>query len=421
MEAVEHDVRRRRRTAYGILLPAVLATVSWRKGALYAGGVDPVVAAKGLLSVIALALAWRARQECLVPRAIRSRTFWLLLCYVTIATFGAWTTGDLLPSAVLAVRVVILAMMAVLVARTFSIGELLPAWFAALATVGLGAALSGLPTVASGRLGGGIPPLDPNEVAMLCGLPCLGLVWLALHGRARPRHVVLLVVLLGIVWLTSSRTALMAVMVGIVVMAVQARRLSRGMLVTAVGAVAGLIFVMFGTDVMSSFFLRGGDQNITTLSSRTIAWDAAFDYSSSDWVRWMGAGLAKKEIPVAGQYWATQVLDSSWISALVHAGRAGALLLLGWMAWALMSTFTDARPQRMILSGVIVYVILRSILESGLIDSSPIYITFMLVSLLAGTSSRRTHRLRPVGATSDRRPSLRGLAGAGRTTSTRSS
>ena len=102
------------------------------------------------------------------------------------------------------------------------------------------------------------------------------------------------------------------------------------------------MYVSLATDVLGSFFGRGGAESITTLSSRTIAWSAAFDYSDSAWVRMMGAGLAKKEIPVVGQYWETQVLDSSWISALVQAGRVGMVLLGVWLVWAFVTSLTRA-------------------------------------------------------------------------------
>lgn len=44
-----------------VFLLVVAATVSWRHKTYFTGGLDPVIVAKGVLSVIALALAWHAR------------------------------------------------------------------------------------------------------------------------------------------------------------------------------------------------------------------------------------------------------------------------------------------------------------------------------------------------------------------------
>ena len=141
---------------------------------------------------------------------------------------------------------------------------------------------------------------------------------------------------------------------------------------------------MFG-----SFFGRGGAESITTLSSRTIAWSAAFDYSDSSWVRMMGAGLAKKEIPVVGQYWETQVLDSSWISALVQAGRVGMVLLGVWVVWTFVTSLNGTRAHCACCSSrLLAYLLMRSVLESGLVDSTTSFITFFLVSVLAGATPK---------------------------------
>lgn len=360
------------------------ATVSWRPNTFYAGGLDPVVVAKALLSVIALTMAFHVRTSCVRPQPIRTRAVWFLLAYIAISTLGAWSTNSVLPSAVLGIRLLVIALAACLLARTFPREELLRSWLAALATVGLLAAVTGLPSLAGGRLYGGVPPLHPNEMAIGCGLPAVGLAWLALQGRARPVHVVLLGVLLALVWMTGSRTSLMAVIVALFVMGLQARRLSRTTAVAVVAAFCGLVYAVTATDIFAAFFLRGGEQNVTTLSSRTIAWSAAFSFSDSDWVRWMGAGLATKEIPVVGQYWQTQVLDSSWMSALVHAGRAGVVVLALWSLVVAVTALTERPAARMAWTGLLIFVLVFSFLQSGLVDSSPSFITFVLVGLYAG-------------------------------------
>lgn len=381
-----------RSSAYWVSLLLVFATVSWRPDTFYAGGFDPVVIAKALLSGLALSMAWNARLRCTQPQLIRTRAIWFVLAYLAIATFGAWSTGDLVPSAVLAMRVLIIAVTVMLLARSFGREALLRAWLGALATVGVLAGVTGLPSLATGRLRGGVPPLHPNEVATLCALPAVGLVWLVLQGRARPSHVSALVVLLTLVWFTGSRTSLLAAFVAMGAMAVQARRLSRPTLVAVVGLVCALVYVVVATNVLDAFFFRGGVQNVTTFSSRTIAWSAAFSFSDSDWVRWMGAGLATKEIPVEGQYWLTQVLDSSWVSALVQAGRTGVIMLAVWSLSVVGASLTERREPRMAFTGILSFVLLLSFLQSGLVDSAPSFITLFLVGSIAGAAPTATPR-----------------------------
>ena len=79
----------------------------------------------------------------------------------------------------------------------------------------------------------------------------------------------------------------------------------------------------FGTTLIASVFTRGGSEDLSNLSNRTIAWEAAGDMDRDGWQRWFGQGLAQKEISVPGQWWDTQMLDSTWVSALVQGGYLG--------------------------------------------------------------------------------------------------
>lgn len=366
----------------------IIATVSWRHKVYFTGGLDPVVLGKGALSVLALGLAWTARQRCAHPRPMGSRYVWLLLAYLSVSVFGAWSTGELVPTAILAVRLVILATTVIFLIRSYSPETVLRALFTAMLVVALVGTASGVATVASGRLEGGIPPLNPNEIAMLLGPPAIGILWLILTGRSKAYHGVLLAALMGIIWLTGSRTALMALVVAMALMVTQVRQMKPAVAVLLAFAVGGVIYLAMATNLITDFFARGGDSNITTLSSRTIAWSAAFTFPETEWVRYMGAGIATKRIPVQGQYWDDQLLDSSWVSALVQVGYVGVLILGIWCISALIASARCAREPRMLLMSVLVLLIIRSTLESGLIDSTPAFITFVTVSLLVDKTTR---------------------------------
>ena len=76
---------------------------------------------------------------------------------------------------------------------------LLRSLFIAMALVGGLAIVTGLLALGStgGRLQGGIPPLVPNEIALLCGAPALALIWRNLSHAGRRLDLLLIVLLLG--------------------------------------------------------------------------------------------------------------------------------------------------------------------------------------------------------------------------------
>jgi len=373
--------------AYWVCLLLVVATVSWRPNTLYAGGVDSVMLAKAVLSVLALAMAWHARLSCHRPQPIRTAAIWFMITYVALSSFGAWSTGEVGPSAVLAIRLLLTALTVILLTRTVEWNHLLKAWLSAILTVAAVAAITGLPSVADGRLAGGVPALHPNEMAVLWSLPAVALTWLLFQGRAHSAHVLLLATSIGIVWLTGSRTSLMAIIVAIGSMAIQARRLTQPVLFGALVVLCASVYLALTTNILNAYFLRGGAESVTTLNSRTIAWSVAFSFSDSDWVRWMGAGLATKELSVLGQYWESQVIDSSWIAALIQAGRVGVIVLATWILVTLLRSVSEPSTRRMAFTGFLAFLLVQTFLQSGLVDSAPSFITFLIISLIAGSSS----------------------------------
>jgi hypothetical protein len=141
------------------------------------------------------------------------------------------------------------------------------------------------------------------------------------------------------------------------------------------------------TGALSGFAERGGD-GTSTLDSRFIAWRAAATWADSTWQTVFGGGLNVKIIPVAGQYWKTQPLDSSWASLLVQTGLLGLLVATGWVCWVARGALRAPHPHRVLFVGLWVFLVGRSLLESGLFDASPAFLLFFAVSLLAESASR---------------------------------
>ncbi|MGB3827973.1 MAG: O-antigen ligase family protein [Ornithinimicrobium sp.] len=406
------------------MLMLVLSTVTWRSASIYGGGLDVIVAAKAALALLALALAWAVRINTSAPRPMGTTFVWLLIAYVTVSSFGAWTADELAVSGVLSVRLLLVAAGVILLVKTFPAEQLMRDLMASMTVVALVAAVTGVPSyLADGRLSGGVPGMHSNELSLLCALTAIGGIYLVLTNQARPRHILILGALLIALVGTGSRTALLTVVLAALVMLPQTRKLNPFVSIVLLACIPVTLFVMLGTGAFESFFTREGEGDVSTLNSRSIVWSAALDYPPTEWVRWLGNGLATKELPVQGQYWDTQVLDSSWVSALVQAGWVGVLILLGWVTTAAAMTFRMARGPRMLTQALLVALISRSVVESGLMDSSPAFLTFALIAFIAdrGPAEPRFPRRAGEPAYPSRGRPATGLSPAqvGRTASTR--
>lgn len=370
-----------------VSLLMIASTVVWRRGDIFSGGLDAVVVGKGALSVLALGLAFLA-----VPprdRALRLGTasLWFLGTLLLAGLLGALAFGTLLPTAVIAVRMVILAGTLFFLLRARPAVEVLEGIVWACAVVVAVATVTGVSTLTSGRLEGGLPPLNPNEMAALGALVVLWIAWRTVCGEVRPLALLLAAFYLGVIWATGSRTALAMLVLAVAVMALHLRR-------PAVGLVAGgLLLVGFGsliavsTGALTSFAERDG-AGASTLESRFIAWRAAGSWAESLWQGTFGGGLSVKLIPIEGQWWDEQLLDSTWVSALVQAGVLGLLIVAVWVLWVLRSVVLAPRRFRILFLGLVVFLVGRSFLESGLFDATPMFLFVLAVSLLAEGGSR---------------------------------
>jgi hypothetical protein len=170
-------------------------------------------------------------------------------------------------------------------------------------------------------------------------------------------------------------------------------------------AALGCLVVATDSGLLTGFLERDGS-GTSTLESRFIAWNAATTWADDAWQLVFGGGLSVKIIPVKGQWWDTQPLDSSWFSLLVQTGLLGVLVCGVWALWALRGALLAPREQRALFLGLLLFLLGRSVLESGLFDATPAFIGFLAVSLLAEGGSRR--RLAgepgPSAGTPQRRP-----------------
>ena len=357
-----------------------MCTIPWRQKTYFSGGLDPVVGAKALIGLAALALAAVQALHRRAMVVIGGRTIGFATCYLVISVVGGWAAGTLLPSVVVATRVAMTLATIVLLMLAFGTRALTTALVASLGVVASVALVTGIGSLTSGRWEGGTPPLAPNEIAFICGGAVVYLVHRMMLGTG-PWAPALATTLFGVMWLTGSRTTTATLVLAVVVMVLQARTFSVTAFVAMVAAVPAVAYVAAATPTISNLLLRGGTENVTTLSSRTIAWNAAASMDAGSMQRWFGGGLTLKRIPVSGQYWQDQILDSSWVSALVQSGRLGLLVVLLWVlatAWAALKT---DYWWRILWTGLLAFIVPRSLLESGMFDASTVFILFALASL----------------------------------------
>jgi hypothetical protein len=373
---------------YVICLLLVAGTVSWRRGVYFTGAFDVVVILKAGISGLALLLALYTWRQASNRTELGPRTVVIGGTYLAVTCLGGLAAGSGFASAVVAVRVALIAASLLLLLSTFELDQVMGSLVHVFGAVAAVSIITGLASVGQGRLEGGIPPLSPNELAFMCGTVALHALHRVVAHASRPWDWPVIVALLLVVWLTGSRTGVATLMLAMVLMLLQARRLSVPAFISLVVGVPVLAFVATSTSTVGDLLSRGGAENVTTLSSRTIAWQAALQMDMSFWQRWFGGGLAMKHVPVTGQYWSDQLLDSSWISALVQGGLVGITLYALWTLGTVIAAVRSPRPWRPLWTGLLVFVVGRSFLESGLLDASTPFLVFITVSAMSEKGPR---------------------------------
>jgi hypothetical protein len=302
--------------------------------------------------------------------------------YLVVAMLGAVATGTYLASAILTVRIGIVLAAVVLVMAAHPITAVVTTLSRAMAGVALLLAVTGLPTwAATGRLGGGVLPVNPNQIALLVGLPTLLVFWRLVHQASQRWDLLLVLGYLGLTWLTGSRTGLFALLVAMAVLVLATSRVPAWVHVATTALLPLGFFLVAGTHVLADFVSRGNTQTVTTLSNRTIAWSAAFHAPTGFWDHWFGGGLAVKTVAVSGVYWDAQVVDSSWVSAFVQAGGVGLAVLVLLALWSLGAALHAPSPGRAFWLAVLVYCLVRSITSSGLVDANSLFLDFVVACI----------------------------------------
>lgn len=371
----------------------VVATEPWRPDSYFEGTFDAVVLIKALLSALSVLTAWwlvRTRPR----RPVAAWPFVIVGVYLCVTVLGGWAAESLMASAVVAIRVLMLMMCVGLLLRGYDGYAVMAGLVGALAAVTAFSVLTSFGQLRDGRLAGGLPPLHPNEIALISAIVILWLVYRAVNGRENVVDLFALLIAGAALIATGSRTSIAVLIPAAAILLVFTRRVHLRVLIPFLVVLPALATVAALTDTAAEFITReGGAENLALLSNRTIAWQAALMPKATAWLDWLGGGLTLKQIEVPGQWWSHQILDSSWISALVQGGYVGlalTLVLFAYGAYRIGRAPGELRGFRMAL---LVFLGLRGLLESGLFDASSAFLT--LFATLAMPDALRS---RPRGA-----------------------
>lgn len=393
--------------AFLVCFLTICAQVPWRTDTLYEGGADPVVLAKGALTLTALAVGVLVVRSRGRHYEVPASPFLWVLSFLACTVLGAAADGRLVPTVVLAVRVLLVLLIIAVLMSTYRPEDVLHAVIVVFGVLVVVATLTTLVLGTTGRLHGGLPPLHANELASLATMCLIWVVARLFRGEDSLTSVLFVPACVAIIVLTASRTSLAAGSAALVVLVLFATRLRIAvacLVAVAPAAVAALVVL---TPLADQLFTRGENTaRLVTFADRLYAWRAAVAPGQPFWHQWFGGGLSQKTVQVTGQPWTQQVLDSSWVSALVQAGWVGLAIGVFWVFSTGVALMFAPRQWRGVTIALLVFLALRGFLESGLFDSTT---SFIVLCTLAFSAVLLHHPSREIGVADPPRPTTAAL------------
>ncbi|AQP46316.1 hypothetical protein BW730_00750 [Tessaracoccus aquimaris] len=373
----------------------IAASIPWRTGTFYEGGADPVVIAKAGLSLIGLALGvWAvSRSPVLLP--VPAVPVLMLGLYLGVTVVGGIANQTASAAIVVAVRVSILGATLCLMAAVIPAADLMRRLVHVLGVLVFVGAGTGMVLNDAARLGGAIPMLNPNLLALIAAIIVMWVMSKVFTAREGALEFFVAAACVVIILQTGSRTALAALGGSVGAMLLRCTALRTRTLTLAALSIPVITLVALGTDILNSVFTRGGTQSVSGFSNRSIAWEAAANLQRDGWGTWFGQGLAQKEISVPGQWWNTQILDSSWVSALVQGGYLGVAIVALLTVMVLIKALFAPRSLGPLWLGLTLYLAVGGFLESGLFDGTVQFMVFLVASLAVCGARRSGGHQRP--------------------------
>jgi len=254
--------------------------------------------------------------------------------------------------------------------------------FVALGSVLLGVLIApGHAFAYDGRLTGVIWPMLPTQIAQYAAV-AVGLsvvLWLArmLSGRLTLAAVVFC---LAILLLTHTRTALVALVAGVLVAGLSLLTVStRVRRFFAMAAVIVSIGAATVTGAVTSWLARGESaQGLTSLTGRTNFWALVLNTPRTRFQEIFGFGLSNANIDGLP-------IDSNWLAAYMQEGLFGVVVCALILVFLLVATlFQPPGARRALALFIVTYCLLASFTEDAFTDVSTYLLSLTVAaSLLA--------------------------------------
>jgi len=262
-------------------------------------------------------------------------------------------------------------------------------WLAvSLGTVLLGLAVApGRAFSYDGRLTGVIWPMLPTQIAQYAAITVGLMLMLWLGRRLSGRATVLgVVVAVAVLLLTHTRTALVALVAGIVIAGLSSFTSNarvRRFFVAVMGIVTAGVLTVAG--LVTTWLARGENaEGLTTLTGRTNFWALVLDMPRNTFQEIAGFGLSNASINGLP-------IDSNWLSSYLQEGVVGVVTCAAILIWLFVVAFF-ARPglRRSLALFLITYCLVASFTEDAFTSASTYLLDLTVAaSLLAAPALGR--------------------------------
>ncbi len=383
--------RRRRRRVQIIWALLIFNVMTFYAGAPH---ILPIPGAAGkMLTQFALVGAFALVLTVNRPAAVRPSVFILLLTLLAseallTSPWAEFVSGAVFRSGRLLVFVAVLWLLTPWWGRhdLLLVKAHLKVVWVVLGSVALGLLAAPGLAMTQGRLAGVIWPIPPTQVghyaAAAAGLSTV--LWLTGLMR-RELALAAAAVALPILLLTHTRTALAAMLAGVMVAGLSLfmtrsrvrRAFAAGIAVFAVGAITL-------SSVVTTWLARGQDpSDLAALTGRRLVWDAVLATPRSTFELLFGFGLSNKSfngLPI----------DSNWLATYYDVGLVGIAINILMLVFLLFAAgFRPQGPERALALYLVTYCIVASFTETGLSDATPYLLELTLAASLMVSARRR--------------------------------
>jgi O-antigen ligase len=257
-----------------------------------------------------------------------------------------------------------------------------------LGSVVVGLVVSPSHALAGHRLGGALWPMQPTQVAHYAAVTVGLVVVLWFCGNVRGRTTAFVTVAAGaILILTHTRTALAALIVGILVagMSLIVARPRVRKLFAALGAIAGVTALTLSAFITTWLERGQTSQGLANLTGRTEVWGPLLSAPRDKFQEIFGSGLSNVSFDGFP-------IDSNWLASYQEEGLFGVVVCAMILIFMLVASYFHPRGlQRAVALFLVAYALIASFTEDSFTDVSPYLLDLAVAaSLLVPTTVKRS-------------------------------